>query len=189
MPRNPTGLSKLRLFVAAHPAPADACRIARLRPSVPLPDHREIPPSDLHITLQFVGTVSAREVEIVRESVAAAARGIPELQIAISSVRTLPGGAASRLLAAVCDATAPLAELHARLARRLARHVRADPAGDFLPHITLARFARPAQGLTIDEAVEPMAFSVGEIRLVRSVLLPGGAEHRVLAVYPLDNGR
>ena len=40
----------------------------------------------------------------------------------------------------------------------------------------------------IDEPLEVGAFAVGEIKLMRSTLRPQGAQHDVVAAFPLGGG-
>lgn len=170
--------SNLRLFVAAYPPVEISRAMLRTLEALTLPKHRAAPPAHVHLTLQFVGDVPSRILDDVIESVDRSAGGIEPFTLTPKRVVSLPFGGRPRLIAAETDAPASLMELQRRLAHRLARHARPRPGDRFLPHITLCRFAhdadRPAR---VDHPIAVPPFAVNEIRLMRSVLRPDGAEH------------
>jgi len=143
----------------------------------------------VHLTVQFIGDVPARDLGTTRESVRRSAAGIDAFVLRPLSLEAWPDVPASRLLAIVTDAPPPLLELHRRLARRFARRPRRDPAGRYRPHLTIVRFrgrqadASPASALlgvlpADDAGAAP--FEVRELRLERSVLDPSGARYETI---------
>jgi 2'-5' RNA ligase len=174
-----------RLFVAAYPPPALARAALERIGSLGLPEHRATPGEQVHLTLQFIGDTDPRELDAVRESVARSASGLAAFELTPARLITLPKRGPSRLVALETDAPPGVLELHRRLAHRLASETRKDAADRFLPHLTLCRFRRPARGVRVDEGVELDPFVVPEIRLMRSVLRPEGAEHRVVEAFGL----
>lgn len=167
----------MRLFVAAYP-PVEAARgMLELLRGMDLPEHRLVPAEQVHMTLHFVGDTDKRQLDEVMESVERAAAGIGAFDLTPRELVCLPERGEARLVAVETDAPAELLEIQRRLAAKLAR-----PARDrqrFLPHMTLCRFRNGAKVWRVDpHAVEVEAFAVREIRLMESVLKPGGAEHR-----------
>lgn len=173
----------LRLFIAAYP-PLPLVEEWLERASSLLPGGvRVSKPEQVHLTLVFLGDRDERDLPEIRDSIRAATSGIMPAHLEAVELRMLPDRGPPRLLAAVASLPPGFAELQRRLARRLAlRPVRRD---EFLPHFTLARFP----GKAIDRLAEPLppeAFVISEIRLVRSRLLPAGAEHETDKVFPLQ---
>lgn len=167
----------LRLFVAVYPPAADAQAMLRAMRKLHPPAHRETPVEQVHLTLQFIGEVERRALPAIIESVERSASGLGAFSLRPERLITLPERGRPRLIAARTDSPAALLELQRRLATRLARHPR-DRAGDrFTPHLTLCRFSHSAHPSPIDEALSLPAFGVEQVHLVRSVLLPEGAEH------------
>lgn len=143
-----------------------------------LPRNRVTPADQVHLTLQFVGDVPAKELDEIRESVTRAAAGLHSFMLMPRRFVSLPEHAHPRLIAAETDSPSTLLELQHRLAHRLARNVR-DRAGDrFRPHLTLCRFAPGPRPEPVDHPITLPPFEVEHLRLMRSVLRPDGADHR-----------
>jgi len=168
----------LRLFVAIYPpAEVAGALLASLREHE-FGDHRETPVDQVHLTLQFIGERSKNEMDDVIESVERSASGIGAFELTPLRLITLPGRGRPRLIAAETDAPAGLMELQRRLAQRLARSPRVKPGDRFTPHLTLCRFAKQGRHERVEAELDFEPFAVGEIKLMRSVLLPEGAQHR-----------
>ncbi len=177
--------ANLRLFVALYPTAAAARAmldaLAALRPA----DHRATPVDQVHMTLQFIGDVPARDLDAATESVSHSASGLAAFSLTPQRLITLPTGRHPRLVAAQTDAPAALLELHRRLAARLAHSVRARPDDRFRPHLTLCRFAHTARAAPLDAPLSLPPFAVEHILLMRSTLRPEGAAHDAVARFQL----
>ncbi|MFI4896492.1 MAG: RNA 2',3'-cyclic phosphodiesterase [Phycisphaerales bacterium JB059] len=175
----------LRLFVAAYPPEALARQMLeaarRLGPS----DCRWTPVDQVHLTLQFMGRVPPREVDEVCEGIERSGAGLGPMLLTCERLITLPERGRPRLVALETDAPSALLELKRRLASRLARNVRPDPAGRFRPHLTLCRFSRSARPTRVNEPVSLEPFRIDRIRLMRSELRPDGAHHAEIGVFQL----
>lgn len=180
----PGGSPNIRLFVAIHPPleARESC-LASLRSLGPQVDrrHRETPPAQVHITLQFIGHVPGRELPRITESVERSASGIAPFWLTPLRLITLPERGTPRLIALELDVPAPLLEIRTRLIKRLARRVREHGAGRFRPHMTLCRFAPDAHPKRLEQPVSLPRFEVDAVVLFRSVLKPRGAEHSEVA--------
>jgi 2'-5' RNA ligase len=167
----------MRLFVAVYP-PVDAARaMLELLRGAELPEHRAVPAEQVHMTLQFIGDTDRRQLDEVMESVERAAAGVEAFDLTPRELMCLPERGDPRLVAVETDAPAGLLEIQRRLAAKLARPARERQS--FLPHVTLCRFRNGARVWRVERrTVETEAFAVREIRLMDSVLRPGGAEHR-----------
>ena len=170
---------KLRLFIAAYPPPGVAERLLAMLPTLDLPEHRASPPDQVHLTIHFVGPTPVRDLDRVCKSVERAAAGIASFDLCAERLITLPRRGRVRLLAANLDQPPGLMEIQRRLATRLARHARARPGDRYLPHMTLCRFTARARDIDLPIENQP-AFHVSDIRLMKSVLNPQGAEHSLV---------
>ena len=170
----------MRLFVAVYP-PEESRRamVEALAMISPPPDskHRATPVKQVHMTVQFIGDTSERELDGVIESVQRSAAGVGAFMLTPRRLITLPERGPVRLIAMETDAPAGLLEVHRRLAMRLAKSVRARAGDRFMPHLTLCRFSGESRAERVDQAVSMAPFEIRSVVLVRSVLKPRGAEH------------
>lgn len=170
----------LRLFVAAYPPEAAAsAMLSALAQLDPPPDvhHRVVPLEQIHLTLQFIGPTSVKELPDVIESVQRSASGIESFELMPRRLVTFPERGPVRLIAMETDSPPGILELQRRLAQRLARNVRKKAGDRFRPHVTLMRFTGAAHPVRVDAPVALTPFAVNEVVLVKSVLAPEGARH------------
>lgn len=169
---------ELRLFVAVYP-PAEAVgEWLRALSGMSLAPHRVTSPEQVHLTLQFIGAVPESRLRDVEESVRRCVAGVGSFALEPRRMISLPRRGPARLVALETSAPAGLLEVQRRLAQRLAHRARARPGDGFLPHITLARFGGGGvPGIPIDVERPGEPFPVREVRLVRIILRPAGAEH------------
>lgn len=185
----------VRLFVACYPPATVSRELARegamLCERRALPDSRETPPEQTHLTLQFVGETPACAIEGVRESVRRAASGLRAFELWPIRLIGLPTNDRPRLIAAETDSPPTLLELHRRLVQRFARRAREKPGDRYRPHLTLRRFVTPGfrcepidEDLTLER--ERVVFPVAWIALMRSDQTRGGAVHREVERVELE---
>jgi 2'-5' RNA ligase len=179
----------LRLFVAVDlPLPAQQAVTALC---TNLRGARFVKPHQLHVTLRFMGQTPVEELPAVRERLARAQ--VRSFDLHLEGVGTFPPVAGkARVLWLGLEPKRELSEL--------AREID-DRVGDlglrpgekrraFTPHLTLARFgSRPdetlAHFLARNASFRSMDWKVEGFLLYRSTLHASGAEHEVLATYPL----
>ncbi len=186
----------LRLFTGIYPPEAVVRQALAPFESLDLPPHRLTKRDQVHLTLLFIGELElkpARALEEIVESVQRATAGIGSFTLQPQRLIALPERGPARLVALTTDLPGELVELHDRLARRLAKRVRLRPSDRFLPHLTLCRFRTPTVRPGLRESLEEVrleagAFEVCEVRLMKSVLLPGGAVHEPVAAGRLEGG-
>ena len=174
-----------RLFVAAYPPRQTAGAALASLGTLGLAEHRPTPEDQVHLTLCFIGDTPARDLDDVRESVERSASGLPAFTLAPGRLITLPERGRPRLVALELAPDATLLEIVRRLTNRLAKRVRQRPTDRFLPHMTLCRFTHRSDPRRVEAAVDLAPFAIDRIALVRSVLLPAGAEHRPVMTVPL----
>jgi 2'-5' RNA ligase len=177
--------ANLRLFVAIYPPHETARGMLKAMGKLDLPPHRETPLDQIHMTLQFVGDVPARDLDAVIESVERSAAGLGGFSLAPARLITLPERGPSRLVAAETDSPPPMMEMRRRLVTRLASDVRLKPDDRFRPHLTVCRFRRPTPMHPIDVPLPLAPFAVSQLVLMRSTLTPNGAKHHEVKSFAL----
>ncbi|MCC6427093.1 MAG: RNA 2',3'-cyclic phosphodiesterase [Phycisphaerales bacterium] len=176
----------VRLFVAVYPPVSVAERLLAAIEMLVLPKHKPTVVEQVHLTLRCIGETDVRQLDEVRESVARSVAGIGAFELTPMRLISLPERGPARLIACEMDLPAALAEIHRRLAHRLARNTRERAGERFLPHATLCRFGSPTAGVRVEAPVEVGSFEIDQVRLMRSVLRPGGALHVAEAVFGLE---
>ena len=128
----------LRLFVALWPTDETRAHIAAVQRALTLPPGaRAAAPYGVHITLAFIGTVPAAELDTVHAAARVRSVGVAML---LDRLEVWKGGIVVLQPSSVPE---PLTALHARLTASLsAAGVSFDEAHAFHPHVTLARKAR-----------------------------------------------
>ncbi|MEM7227915.1 MAG: RNA 2',3'-cyclic phosphodiesterase [Planctomycetota bacterium] len=175
-----------RLFVAAYPDASCAAALAGIVDRVcDLPAHRATPAHQIHLTLHFIGEVTARDTDDTIDTVRHAVHGITAFDLVPEKLIVLPRRGRSRVLAVETSAPSELLEVHRRLVARLAMAPRRRSGDRFVPHLTICRFAPPTDATCALPDVDVPPFSIQEIHVMRSVLHPDGAAHRSIACIPL----
>lgn len=174
-----------RLFVAAYPPAASAKGFLECLPRDIDEEWRRTRREQIHLTVFFIGNVAKNALEATLESVERSCSGVPAFSLQPERVATLPEKGPKRVLVVTTEAPASLLEIRGRLVQRLARMARVKPNDRFLPHFTVARARRPTNR-PIDAPVELPPLEIHELRLMRSVLTPDGAEHRLVRAFPLS---
>jgi 2'-5' RNA ligase len=168
------GRESLRLFCGL-PLPDDTVGRIVAWQAANLSAGRIVPPENLHVTLAFLGSRPAGDVETVVAALREAALGVgpPEL-----TVRTYRETRSVGMLV-LDDPSGRAAALAERLHERLEQlGVYEREQRGWLAHVTVLRFRRPPR-------LDPPAPDLGAFEAVRaalyhSVLRPGGAQYVVL---------
>ncbi len=184
----------MRLFVALplpgevrRPLAEKATELARR-----LPAARWVPAANLHLTLAFLGETEADRVGGLGRALAGCFESRPPVTLRLGGGGCFPPRRPARVAWVGFEAPAALLELQREVASAVGEWLGVAPEGrPFHPHLTLARprrpWPRPAVALWAEAFAGPQgpAFEVGEGRLMRSHLGPGGARHESLETYPL----
>lgn len=185
----------LRVFCAvelpAEVRAAAAAHVARLRRDFPDARASWVRPEGLHVTLKFIGEVSAARVGDLSRAAAAAVEGSAPFGLSVEEAGTFPPRGAARVLwLGLRDDSGGLARLQQRLeteceAAGFPREPRA-----FKPHLTLARLRQPEGAYELSEAHRrltfgPHPFKVSELLVMRSELGPGGSRYTPLSRHAL----
>lgn len=190
-----SGGPKLRLFVAAAVPELQRAWVTEQISGLMRrwPEARWIPRDNQHVTLKFLGSTPVARLEhvmVVCDEVAAAHRrrvpGDPN-SLSLAGLGVFPSPKRARVLwVGLDDPAGLLAALAGALDGRLAPLGFEAEKRPFSPHLTLARFKRPAPvGELPPLAPAPGDFPLVEFGLWRSHLSPKGARYERLASYPL----
>jgi 2'-5' RNA ligase len=180
----------VRLFVALD-IPEEIRRridefVRELRPRAP--HARWVRVEGIHVTLKFIGEVPPERAERIRKALAPVRAAAP-VAMAFRGAGFFPGEKHPRVFWVGIEASPVLAELAAEIERRL------DPLGiapetrAFHPHLTLARFERPADAGDLARAVAEGAGSdfgsttERQFYLYQSKIARGGAQYTRLETF------
>ena len=171
--------SKLRLFFAVKPDPTTRDALEEAAQSLSLgPEAKLVPRNNYHVTLAFIGEVSASELSTLQQI--GAAQGAPTLalkfdafeywpkpEVVVAAARTIPDG---------------LQALWQQLHSELAVHQWALDPKRLRPHVTLARKVSQAPVL---QAMSPVNWVARELCLMRSELGAPQPAYTVVDTWPL----
>lgn len=172
--------AEVRARLAAHAAGS-----ARADPAL-----RALPAEALHLTLCFLGSRPASEIDAIAAALARCAGPAPTL--GLGALEWLPRRRPRVLAVSVADPDGSAAALQRRVARTLAAGIRYRPERrPFHPHVTLARVRgseRPALAAVAAAEPDPPSdvFACAGLALFRSHLGGGPARYEVLARVELS---
>ncbi len=136
---------------------------------------RATPAVNLHLTLAFLGAVSAAELARIRQLPP------PPVERFVLSSDTLGFRQRARLLWAAPGTVPPaLLELESWLWCELAELGIPRERRAYVPHVTLARRARH-----VSDTLTPVRWPVAEFALVKSTPGPRGSLYEILETWPL----
>lgn len=177
-------MARHRLFVAAVP-PAVA-RAALVDAMGGVPGARWQSDAQLHLTLRFVGEVDRHQAEDI--AVALGQVRHPPIEVAFGASGTFDRHGRIDTLWIGIQPRDRIRPLHDKVDRALRQAgVASDPRA-FLPHVTLARFARaaaPGPEVAGRIAISPLAFTLDRFALFESRLGSEGATYDAIEHYAL----
>jgi 2'-5' RNA ligase len=142
----------------------------------------------MHITLKFLGEVSAHREESVAESLGRAAAGVSPFILHVGGFGAFPDPRRAKVIWVGCDTSTQIAQLHRHVEDNLSEVGFAKEKRSFHPHVTLGRVRREASpsrltGLPgmFDRLDVEAEFPVKSIELMQSELSPAGAKYTVRA--------
>ncbi len=139
----------------------------------------------LHITLRFLGDIDEERIDDVENIVNEVIRDIPRSRLNLKGMGVFPNERSPRILWVGIDTELPLAHIAEELSVRLRNAgIRFDEK-PFKPHITVGRIeGRCTIGPMLNKyrTTEFTTYIPPAIHIMKSELLPGGAEHTILRV-------
>jgi RNA 2',3'-cyclic 3'-phosphodiesterase len=150
-----------------------------------------VKPSNIHLTIKFLGDVPSSKIESVRGAVERAATGLSEFDVEVSTAGCFPSARSPRVLwVGLGGMPDGLKQLHSNVEAELAREGFPREQKRFSPHLTIGRVrgpqnaARTAEDL-IATGFEPETFRAAEIIVMRSDLNSSGSIYTPQAVVKL----
>lgn len=184
--RSPRSSPSLRLFWAL-PLPVELRDVlASWQRAAAVAGARWVASENLHLTLAFLGSRPAAELDAILAAGRDALSGHPPFVLRTSKLGTFPSPRSTRVLWLGLAPSPALSALAQDLRRTMAVHGCKTEPGPFVAHLTLARFKHPGPAPTLAE-VPPSTFAAGEVHLFQSEPGPGGPVYRSLAALRLSS--
>lgn len=152
-------------------------------------DARWMRPEGIHLTLKFLGNISAQQEAQVKDALGRLDR-VETFTVRVEGFGVFPGAKSPRVFWAGVEAPPALARLAAQVESAMARLGFPPEGRPFKPHLTLARFKMPRAQRELERLVAasgkpPLgSFEVSEFFLWESRLSPRGAEYLKVARFP-----
>ncbi len=156
---------------------------------------RWVAPETMHLTLQFLGEVPQSQIPAIQEAISASAAGFSSIPVHIASVGGFPSFKKPQVLWLGISADKKLKKLASQLQSAL-QPLGFKPEKEFMPHLTLGRMNRTANGeqqkmvsavLARWQSVEIGQDRLREVILYQSDLTQKGPIYTSLFRFPLKN--
>jgi 2'-5' RNA ligase len=191
-------MSLLRTFIAVeiphHMQETIQQKTEPLRKAIGSSIVRWTPPQNIHLTLKFLGEVSATSVEILTQMLRSQADSCPAFDIHISGLGSFPSLKLPRVLFIGIQAPAELEALYRGVESETARLGYESDNRGFSPHLTLGRVKQNSSTSdqqkirkALEEAkVDSLGIArVDSVHLYKSDLKPSGSVYTKLFSAPL----
>ncbi|GMR04302.1 MAG: RNA 2',3'-cyclic phosphodiesterase [Thermodesulfobacteriota bacterium] len=148
-------------------------------------------PSNIHLTLKFLGEVDETRIDQIGEALEKAASGIRPFSLSTGKLGGFPNIANPRVLWLGLEGGEEAVELQKKIDETLAGLGFEKEKRAFHPHLTLARIRNPADGRALGALAIKLRhdinieFTVDSFILFRSKLTPSGAEYSELRRFGL----
>ncbi|HMM43403.1 MAG TPA: RNA 2',3'-cyclic phosphodiesterase [Thermomicrobiales bacterium] len=149
-------------------------------------------PELAHLTLKFYGNIETERLPELSERLARVAASGRPLRMRTTTVGAFPSASQPRVLwLGLAGDVEPLAALATQVEDASVGYGKPENR-PFAPHVTLARLrdgaATPADFATAASGLHlaPVSFAIDRLRLIRSVLGPGGPAYTPIGEWPLS---
>ena len=184
----------IRTFVCVEVPQGVKARIEALQRAL---RHNDVPiswvkPSNIHLTIKFLGDVAAARMDDVRRAVERASQFIPPFDITVEGAGCFPSARSPRALwVGLGPLPDELLRLHSNIEAELADEGFAREAKRFAPHLTIARVRGPFKAKRTVEAFMAAGFAAetfraSEVIVMRSELHPAGSIYTPQAIIHLS---
>lgn len=152
-------------------------------------------PSNIHLTLKFLGEVEASRIPRVCDAVERAAKGIARFEIEVGGAGCFPSIRNPRVLwVGFSEVPEPLKRLYDNIEDELDREGFAREKRKFSPHLTIGRVRTQKNATELAEALiasdfKAETFKATEVIVMRSDLKPTGSIYTPECVIGLVSGR
>jgi 2'-5' RNA ligase len=151
-------------------------------------DLRLVAVASLHVTLAFLGSRPADELEAIKAAVAGASQGQPAASLEVDAVKPVPPRRPRLFAFDLVDAEGAASAVQTAVADALAGGGFYKPEKrPFWPHVTFARVRRGVRQVEPVEVAPPsLSFSARHVTLYRSHPSPRGARYEALERCSLE---
>jgi 2'-5' RNA ligase len=164
-----------------------------LKSALPGDGVRWTKPEQIHLTLKFLGDITANSLEDLKVAIQRACEGITPFSLRMESLGVFPDSQKPRVIWTDVNGDADILR---RLQEQIERETgawRETEQRTFQPHLTLARVRslKPDGAAVLREKIRAHtatqfgSWHIGQIDLTQSKLSSAGAEHSQLAGFPL----
>ncbi|MGB5932418.1 MAG: RNA 2',3'-cyclic phosphodiesterase [Anaerolineae bacterium] len=195
-------MEEIRTFVAIELSAGIKSELTRvqemLKEKIATPHLRWVDPAKVHLTLKFLGNVPVDRIQEITAALKEACAGLNPFIMDVSGLGCFPSTNNPRVIwVGVQEETGRLKRLQERVEGRLATLGFKPERRPFHAHLTLGRVRKQAHagarrtigGIISAASVGGLGqMEVGEISLMKSVLLPSGAQYSRLETIPLERG-
>ena len=149
-------------------------------------------PSNVHLTLKFLGGVPSHKIDRVSQAAERAARGVAAFEVEVAGAGCFPSARSPRVLwVGLGEVPDALAILYKNLEEELAALGFEREKRRFSPHLTIGRLRSPRNGAELAQKLiaigfESERFAAREVIVMRSQLKPTGSIYTPLSVTPLQ---
>ena len=140
---------------------------------------RTIPAANLHVTVNFLGSIVESRLPEIKAAGAEAA-SVPKFELSFDRIESVHS---SRILWMVAAAPAPLLDLVRRLQNKALSQQPQPQREEFIAHVTLAR---DVQRLTRTMNIEPIDWPADELVLVESQVTSQGSLYSIIDRWALN---
>jgi len=150
-----------------------------------------VKPSNIHLTLKFLGAVEESRIQRVCEAAGRASRSTGPIELTIAGAGCFPSARSPRVLwIGLKEVPAGLKTLYEAIEKEMAGCGFARESRRFGPHLTIGRLrsqqnARHLSEMLISTGFQDEGFEAREVIVMRSNLNPKGSIYTPLAVLPL----
>ena len=189
---------RIRTFIAIEIPERVKDRIGRLQQRLRSIDCQAswVKPSNIHLTLKFLGDVPRERIAHVVSSVERACTTTPPFEVEATGVGCFPSPRNPRVLwvGLSTGEAAGLVKLHSAIEAELGGRGFARDKKPFNPHLTIARLRSPKNARQLAEQLltegfEAERFTAREVIVMRSELNPSGSVYTPLATIALNAAR
>jgi len=148
-------------------------------------------PSNIHLTLKFLGGVAAPRLELVKKAVERASKGINPIEIEVSGTGCFPSPHSPRVLwVGIADVPEELQRLYANLENELSQIGFEREKRKFSPHLTIGRVRTPKNASSVADSLISSSFAserflAKEVIVMRSDMKPTGSIYTPQGIVPL----
>ena len=187
---------RIRAFIAVPLEPELAAEINKVQQRLNSPGGavRWISPEQLHLTLQFLGNVTADRLDELTAALRRACARTAPFQLALEGAGCFPNTKSPRVVwIGIQGDLEPFRKLQEQIAQETKNFGDRGAERAFQPHLTIGRVKTSGlegrkAGQVIECASVPKLgeWTVHQVLLVQSELTPGGARYTTLAAVPLN---